>query len=289
MRFAVTLPHFGPYADARLLSEMALEAEQAGWDGFFIWDHISWGMSGTPMVDPWVALTAVAMTTSRVRFGPMVTPLPRRRPTKVARETVSLDRLSGGRLIQGVGIGEGEDEWQNLGDEGDPKVRGAMLDEALDLLVKLWSGQAVDHEGAFYTVRHSIYLPTPVQQPRIPIWVAGKWPNKRPFLRAARWDGVVPLKQGGTMGEVMTPGDLREVRDYVLEHRSVEAPFDVVVGGHTSGKDRADDAGIVAPYIEVGATWWVEDISPWTSAGWSWGAPWPLDAMRERIRSGPPV
>src|SRR5437870_13324307 len=191
MRFAVTLPHFGPYADARLLSELALEAEDAGWDGFFIWDHISWGMSGTPMVDPWVALTAVALNTSRIRFGPMVTPLPRRRPTKIARETVSLDRLSDGRFILGVGIGQGEDEWENLGDEGDPKVRGAMLDEALDLLEQLWSGQPVNHEGTYYTVKHSIYVPTPVQEPRIPIWVAGVWPNKKPFRRAARWDGVV--------------------------------------------------------------------------------------------------
>src|SRR5689334_13471095 len=179
---------------------MARDAEAAGWDGFFLWDHVI--LWPTPTCDPWVALAAVALATERVRIGPLVTPLPRRRITKLARETVTLDHLSNGRLVLGVGIGLGPWEWEYLGEETDLRTRGAMLDEGLELLTKLWSGEPVMHEGRFYTCRGdkgpndptpipTPFLPRPVQ-PRIPVWVAGTWPKKPPFRRAARWDGVVP-------------------------------------------------------------------------------------------------
>jgi alkanesulfonate monooxygenase SsuD/methylene tetrahydromethanopterin reductase-like flavin-dependent oxidoreductase (luciferase family) len=288
MHYGIDLPHFGPYADARVLAELARDAEAAGWEGFFNWDHISWGMSGTPMVDPWVALTAVAMSTEHIRLGALVTPLPRRRPTKIARETVSLDRLSGGRLVFGVGIGEGHAEWEDLGDEGDPKIRGDMLDEGLDLLVRLWSGEPVNHEGTHYTVKNSIYVPTPVQQPRIPIWVAGVWPNKRPFRRAARWDGIYPLKQGFEQGVALTPEDVVAIVSFIRQHRSTEDPFDVVQVGTTSGDDTTRDSEKLMPFVEAGVTWWLEDITPWSMPNWEEGEQWPLEAMRDRIRKGPP-
>ena len=235
MRYGIYLPNFGPYGDARVLAELARDAEAAGWDGFFIWDHIA-VEEHLPMVDPWVGLAAAAMTTSRIMLGATVTPLPRRRPWKLARETVSLDRLSGGRLIVGVGIGLGTGEWDDLGEETDPRVRGAMLDEGLDVLTGLWTGEAFSYDGAYYTVKEAVFRPTPVQQPRIPVWVGGWWPNKAPFRRAARWDGIFPLYSHWDN----SPERLAEVVAYTRAHRTSDAPFDVVAMGTTH---------------PVGATW----------------------------------
>ncbi len=296
MRFGLTLPPFDVFADARLVAEVAREAEAAGWEGFFVWDHLL--LWPTPIADAWVTLTAVALATSRVLLGPMVTPLPRRRPVKLAREVVTLDHLSNGRLVLGVGIGDGPWEWDNLGEERDLRVRGQMLDEGLDLLVRLWSGEPVFHRGQFYTFhgdggvadptpRPTPFLPTPRQRPRVPIWVAGKWPNRKPFRRAARWDGVVPLSANVPFGGRLTPEQVREVVTYVAAHRPRDVPFEVVVGGHTTGTDPSADAAVVLPFREAGATWWLEDVSPWPF-GWTGKGSWPVEAMRERIRSGPP-
>jgi alkanesulfonate monooxygenase SsuD/methylene tetrahydromethanopterin reductase-like flavin-dependent oxidoreductase (luciferase family) len=297
MRYGVTVPNFGACFDPRRLAALARDAEAAGWDGFFLWDHVQF--IPTPTVDPWIALAAVALATERVRLGPLVTPLPRRRPVKLARETVSLDHLSGGRLILGVGIGAGPWEWDYLGEEPDPRVRGAMLDEGLDLLTRLWTGEPVLHAGRFYRYRGDFgpgrpepnptpLLPRPVQVPRIPIWVAGTWPKQRPFRRAARWDGVVPLGEDRGAGPRLTPAEVRALLAYVRGHRTGDGPFDVVIGGHTEGAAGPADRAVVEPYAEAGATWWLEDVSPWPF-GWQWAGPWPLAAMRERIRRGRPI
>jgi alkanesulfonate monooxygenase SsuD/methylene tetrahydromethanopterin reductase-like flavin-dependent oxidoreductase (luciferase family) len=296
MRYGISLPPFGPYADARAIAQLARDAEQAGWDGFFLWDHVL--LFPWPTVDPWVTMTAIALSTERIRFGALVTPLPRRRPIKLAREIVTLDHLSNGRLIFGVGIGVGPWEWDYLREETDLRTRGDMLDEGLDLLARLWTGEPVVHHGRFYDYRGDggpdqpeerpvPFLPRPFQQPRVPTWVAGVWPNKRPFRRAAQWDGLVPLKKGYDLGQEMTPDDLREIVAYTRAHRTSEAPFDVTVGGHTPGRDRARDADHVAARADAGATWWIEDISPWPY-GWQWQGDWPVEAMNARIRQGPP-
>jgi alkanesulfonate monooxygenase SsuD/methylene tetrahydromethanopterin reductase-like flavin-dependent oxidoreductase (luciferase family) len=295
VRYGVTIPNFGPYFDPRRLAALARDAEAAGWDGFFLWDHVI--LWPTPTGDPWITLSAIALATERVLIGPLVTPLPRRRPTKLAREVISLDHLSGGRLVLGVGIGLGPWEWDYLGEQTDLRVRGDMLDEALELLTRLWSGEPVVHHGRHYHFRGdggpndpgerpTPFLPRPVQ-PRVPIWVAGVWPNRRPFRRAARWDGVVPLKQGYDLGQAMTPDDLREIVAYTRAQRSADGPFEVTSGGHTEGVDLARDADHVAAYADAGATWWLEDISPWPF-GWKWDRPWPTEAMDARIRRGPP-
>lgn len=296
MHYGVTVPNFGDYFDPRTLAEIAREAEAAGWDGFFVWDHVQF--IPTPTVDPWIALAAIALATQRMRIGPLVTPLPRRRPVKLARETISLDHLSDGRLVLGVGIGLGPWEWDYLGEETDLVQRGAMLDEGLELLTRLWTGEPVLHRGRFYRYRGDFgpgrpavnptpLLPRPRQSPRIPIWVAGTWPQKRPFRRAARWDGVVPLGPDRGAGPHMTPDDVRDMLAYVRMHRTDDAPFDVAIGGHTAGADPAVDRAVVEPYASAGATWWLEDVSPWPF-GWAWQGPWPFQAMRERIRGGPP-
>ncbi len=134
MKYGVYVPNFGPYADARLLADLAWEAQEAGWDGFFLWDQVSrTTLTPTvdPMVDPWVALTAVALRTRTIRLGTLVTPLPRRRPWTLARQTTSLDHLSAGRLILGVGSGGGYFDFEALGEASRPATLAAMLDEGL--------------------------------------------------------------------------------------------------------------------------------------------------------------
>lgn len=296
MRYGISVPNFGDYFHPRILADLAHDAEAAGWDGFFLWDHVLFG--DFPHADPWVALAAIAMSTERIRIGTMVTPLPRRRPVKLAREAVSLDYLSNGRLILGVGSGAGPWEWEQLGEEAEPKTRGAMLDEGLDILAEIWSGEPLSHQGGHYRVHVELpgaagpaaFLPRPVQTPRIPIWVAGFWPHKPPFRRAVRWDGVVPLKAGAAPFEIepLTPGDLAGIVAYVNRHRaSRDQPFDITVSGATPDHDPAKGAGIVAPFAEAGATWWIEDVSPFRF-GWNWSGAWPLAEMNARIRNKPP-
>ena len=288
MQYGLYLPNFGPFGDARMLADLASDAETAGWDGFFIWDHIARPLL-TEVVDPWIALAAIAMKTSRLRIGALVTPLPRRRPWKVARETVSLDHLSGGRLVFGVGTGSsggGEVEWANFGEEMDAEARAAMLDEGLAVLTGLWSGAPFTFTGRHYRVAESRFLPPAMQAPRIPVWVAGYWPNRPPFRRAARWDGVFPLF--GVEGPDVLPHVLAAVR-YVRECRTDGAAFDVAhAGGPTPGDDPPRAAAIVQPYEEAGVTWWLERIYP-TCFGAEWSGHWPVDAMRARIQQGPPA
>lgn len=294
MRYGISIPNFGPYVDARLLAELAYRAEEAGWDGFFVWDHVYWNV--LPIADPWVSLTAIAMRTERVRIGTMVTPLPRRRPVKLARETVTLDHLSGGRLTLGVGLGVRAQEWEQLGEESDLRVRGEMLDESLEVLQQLWRAEAPEHHGRHYTVHvHDLpdregsvaFTPGSLQQPRIPVWVGGRWPNKRPFRRGARWDGIVPTTLAGGVKERMTSEALRECVEYTLRHRETDGPFDVAIGGHTDGMDRSVDWDHVSAYERAGATWWLEDLSPFPF-GWNWSGAWPTERMQERVLAGPP-
>ncbi|CAN5577988.1 hypothetical protein BH09CHL1_BH09CHL1_28950 [soil metagenome] len=225
MRFGLHIPNFGDFHDIRAIAELAHEAEQAGWDGFFIWDHILYAKTKRAVIDPWIALAAIAMRTERIRFGPLVSALPRRRPWKVARETVSLDQLSGGRLILGAGLGFPPDnEFSRFGEDPDLKVRAAKLDESLDIINGLWSGKTFKYDGVHYQLEPTQFWPKPVQEPRIPIWVAGTWPKyMAPFRRAARWDGVCPEGAGK-----MTLDDQRALLDFIHQPRTDTGPFDFV-------------------------------------------------------------
>lgn len=288
MRYGVYVPNFGPYADARLLADLAWEAEEAGWDGFFLWDQVSkTTLTPTidPMVDPWVALTAIALRTRSIRLGTLVTPLPRRRPWVLARQTVSLDHLSSGRLILGVGSGGGYFDFEALGEASNPATLAAMLDEGLEVLTGLWSGEPCHYAGTYYQVKEAQFLPRPLQSPHIPIWVAGMWPARAPLRRAAYWDGVIPIGRDLPLSAMLTPAQMQDVVGYVALQPGYTLPFEIVHSGLTDGKDAAYDREVVAAYQQVGVTWWVEKILP---ERWgSWNA-WPLDAMRARIRQGPP-
>ncbi len=282
MKYGIHVPNFGAYDDAKVLADLARDAEQAGWDGFFLWDHVAQGWLDT-FVDTTVALTAIALKTERIQLGPLITPLARRRPAKLARETVSLDRLSSGRLILGVGLGIVKEEFDDLGDEADPKTRGAMLDEGLEVLTQFWQGKPVTHAGTHFTVKDVQLIPTPVQQPRIPVWVAGTWPNQAPFRRAARWDGAFPLGVKQSFIEMMPVADMKACIDFMRTQRTSDAPFEVAHWGVS--KDERDRAA-VEPYAEVGVTWWLENVNPWVF-GWHHNGAWPVEMMRERILRGP--
>ena len=255
MRFCISIPNFGEYADVRRLAELAKEAEENGWDGFFLWDHIHWTQQ--PMVDPWVALAAMAAATSRIRLGTMVTPIARRRPWKLARETVTLDHLSGGRLILGVGLGSpAEEEFSRLGEDADDRARARKLDEGLAVLTGLWSGEPFSFQGDEYQLDEATFLPRPLQQPRIPVWVAGVWPNRRPFRRAAQWDGVVPVKAGATPldFQLLTPEEVAEPVAYTKARRDAEGSFDVNVAASVP-TDRGQARDVVDAFDAAGATW----------------------------------
>jgi alkanesulfonate monooxygenase SsuD/methylene tetrahydromethanopterin reductase-like flavin-dependent oxidoreductase (luciferase family) len=288
MHYGIFLPPFGPCADVDTLATVAAEAEAAGWEGFFLWDDVTTSQP-LPVADPWIALTAIALRTHTLRLGALVTPLPRRRPWKVARETVTLDRLSHGRLIVGVGQGVGPAEWDDLGEETDPKVRAAMLSEGLDILTGLWSGEPFHYDGSHYHIRNAQFLPRPVQSPRIPVWMGGTWPFKAPFRRAAAWDGVFPLGRDLDFTDMLAPEDVLAARSYTLEQRAQaglpETPFEVVHAGISPGTDPERDRVLAQAYAAVGVTWWLEHLVPQRWGSWS---NWALEPMRQRIQQGPP-
>jgi alkanesulfonate monooxygenase SsuD/methylene tetrahydromethanopterin reductase-like flavin-dependent oxidoreductase (luciferase family) len=259
MRHAVNLP---PFAPPETLVSLAIDAEQAGWDGVFFWDHVTWLPELRLNVhDPWVLLGAVAGRTERVLLGTMVTPLARRRPWKVAKEITTLDHLSGGRAVLGVGLGAPPDaEFGAFGEPTAARHRADMLDEGLAVLDGLLRGR-VDHDGEHYQV-HTELLPRPVQDPRPPIWVAGESPHRRPLERAIRWDGFVPLSADGAL----TPDQVADYLDGVER-----SPAWDVVAVHLAGIPAHD-------YEQAGVTWLVEGIDP--EGDW-------IDELRASIRRGP--
>jgi alkanesulfonate monooxygenase SsuD/methylene tetrahydromethanopterin reductase-like flavin-dependent oxidoreductase (luciferase family) len=269
VRFGLSFPNFGPYAEPNALVSLAEGAEEAGWDGFFVWDHIVVS-DGMPVADPWVLLGAIGQATDTIRLGPMVIALPRHRPWVVARQAVTLDRLTGGRVILGVGLGFPPDpEFSTFGDPTDPRVRAAQLDEGLEIITGMWEEGPFQFEGEHYQVRRNRFEPRPVQKPRIPIWVAGMLPNLRPLRRAARYEGVYPIR--ADMRD-MTLEDISSVGSYVGKHRTGTGPFDIVVyGGPDSDVQEMERAG---------ATWYITGPS---EGGES------LATTLEWIAAGPPV
>ena len=278
LKYGLYVPNFGESSYARTLAQLAADAENAGWDGFFLFDTIMYKRTlRAPLVDAFIALAAIAMKTKQIRIGTTVTPLARRRPWKVARETVSIDHLSNGRLILGVGLGDPPDaEFEAFGEDANDKVRAEKLDEALDILVGLWSGEEFSYQGKHYHVDRAQFLPRPKQGSRIPIWVGGFWPHKAPFRRASKWNGVIPLKLGATWRP--EPEDLRPMLAYIRTLRTTTVPFDVaIIGfGQLEGQTKIDK---IRRYAAEGVTWWLENLSSYRDSP---------EEMRGRIREGPP-
>jgi alkanesulfonate monooxygenase SsuD/methylene tetrahydromethanopterin reductase-like flavin-dependent oxidoreductase (luciferase family) len=259
-RLALSIPNMAEPAE---LVDLGVRAEASGWDGVFLWDHAhgSPGMP-VPMADPWVVLGALADRTERVTLGTAITAAARRRPQKLARETVTVDRLSGGRVVLGVGLGEPPEEYTAYGEDADPRAVAAKLDEALEVIARMWSGETFSHHGDHFTVEDAQFLPPPLQQPRIPVWAACIVPHTRPLRRAARWDGVVlgAIGESGSLDPV-PPDRVREAVTTIAENRAPGAgPFDVAVSH--SGIPSDDE---MAAYTEAGVTWvmatgWIEQL-----------------------------
>lgn len=293
MKCGIYVPNFGAYGDPHNLLELALIAESAGWDGVFLWDHILLHRhSAIPMVDAWVALSAIAARTSRILLGPLVTPLARRRPWKVAREIISLDALSRGRALLGIGLGAPADaEFECFGEDPADKVRAKKMDEAIEIVAALQSSEPTSFHGTHFHVDDVRFCPPPVQQPHVPVWVAGFHPNVRPMQRAAKWQGVFPLQAPSTSAEHvdaadvlwstmwLTPGQLRECVEMVSQYRESMTGFDVVASGGTPPREPAAGKRLVAEFQTVGATWWLEWLDEQRGS---------YAEMLDHIRQGPP-
>lgn len=285
MRYSVNVPNFGEFAAPEVFAEVARRAEEAGWDALLVWDHVvgekhlRWTIA-----DPWVLLTAAALATSRIRLGTAITPVARRRPSKLAREVATLDRLTGGRMVLGAALGAPvEDEYGSFGDTTDNRVLAERLDEGLHALDLLWSGEPVTYQGNQVTIDDVVFLPTPVQRPRVPVWVGGFWPNKAPMRRAARWDGAIPCMAGFEAARTPQVSEVRELMMFLrgcrAENGLSDRPFDIVIGGMSSSGPAGRD--LTGPLADLGVTWWDERM------------PWGDDLERaepilRRIEQGPP-
>jgi probable F420-dependent oxidoreductase len=254
------------------LVRLGIAAEAAGFDGFFLWDHIVFSNTGEgpPIVDPWLVLAVVAASTSRIRIGTMITPVPRRRPWQLAKETTTLDLLSNGRLILGVGIGSpAYGDFGILGEPSGERERAELLDEGLAVMAGLWSGEKFSYRGKHFQLDPVRFSPPPVQRPRIPVWVGGVLPNRRPVDRAVRWDGMVPIRYADRKLATPSAQDMADIGAAAAAARGSADGFDLVVWTEV-----ADDPSAVAeraaPYVAAGATWWIETARP--EPGWWEGA-----------------
>ncbi|HEY3977224.1 MAG TPA: LLM class flavin-dependent oxidoreductase [Streptosporangiaceae bacterium] len=274
----IAIPNFGE--DPAELIQLGADAEAAGFDGFFLWDHIVFSNTGDgpPILDPWLLLAVIAARTSRIRLGTMITPVPRRRPWQLARQTATLDVLSGGRVTLGVGIGS--PAYGDFGIFGEPagdRERAERLDEGLDVLAGLWTGDQFSYQGRHFTVDPVRFRPVPRQRPRIPVWVGGVLPARRPVARAARWDGMVPIRFADRRLVRPPASDIAAVRDQVIAARGSVSGFDLVVWAEVAGQP-GEVAALARPYAEAGATWWIETAKP--ESGW-------LEQVTARVAAGP--
>jgi alkanesulfonate monooxygenase SsuD/methylene tetrahydromethanopterin reductase-like flavin-dependent oxidoreductase (luciferase family) len=266
LKYALSLPDGGECGDPRFLLDLARRAEAAGWEALLLEDYICYqGDPAASTCDVWPVLAAMAVQTERILLGTSVTPLPRLRPWRVAREAAAIDQLSRGRFILGVGLGDAgeaiteDPSFTRFGEERDLRRRAEMTDEALAIIDGLWRGEPFSFHGRHYSVDDVTFLPRPVQQPRIPIWIGGGFPLPGPTRRALRWDGSMLYKapQYDPDDHGMTPIDVRRLR-----RLAGERPFVIAVGGRARGDDRDAERAHIVAVAEAGADWWVEWIPP---------------------------
>jgi alkanesulfonate monooxygenase SsuD/methylene tetrahydromethanopterin reductase-like flavin-dependent oxidoreductase (luciferase family) len=276
MRYGVVLP--GGTATEQL--DQAVLAEQAGWDAVFAWEA-AYG------VDAWSLLAAMAAKTLRVRLGTMLTPLPWRRPWKVASQVATLDQLSGGRAVLAVGLGAVDTELPDTGEVTDLRGRADRLDEGIDLIRGLWDGET-SYQGRHYRYQTGRLDLTragqPVQQ-RIPLWVVAVWPRPKSLRRALRCDGIIPQYQldGRDPGRDPGPDDARAVREWLTGHGAGPG-FDIVVDGETPTGDPDAAAATARAWAAAGCTWWLE--TRWEMPH---DSPERMGDIRARIEAGPPA
>jgi alkanesulfonate monooxygenase SsuD/methylene tetrahydromethanopterin reductase-like flavin-dependent oxidoreductase (luciferase family) len=271
LRYGLYLPPFGPFGDPAVLVDLAVRAEASGWDGVFPWDHLV--REALPVADPWTALGAIAQATRDLRFGPMVTPLPRRRPWVVARHASTLSRLSGGRLILGTGLGSDESgDFSRFGEPTDKPTLSAMYDEGLEVARGVWSGRPFRHDGQHYHVTLGEGVPDPHP---IPVWVASSTSHPRVIRRAATWDGIFPIRDNRTPAPDEVAGLLAALRRAGLPEGRA---FDVAVAGNASPAWQEPVTVDLAGLARAGVTWWMESLIHFD----------PLELSLEIVDAGPP-
>ena len=272
VKFGIYIANHGITSNPQDYVKLAKSAEENGWEGFFLWDHVFLPWSpDVHVLDSWSMLAAIATQTNTLTLGTTVTPLARRRPMVIARQAITIDRLSNGKFILGVGLG-GTEELKVLGEEENPKVRGEMLDESLEILKGLWSGKPFTYDGKHYKIKEPVTF-----QPAsdIKIWVGGFWPNKKPFRRAAKYDGIFPLKVGHDPSIYIE--DYQEIKSYIGKYRKSMESFDLVKSIYTI-KDKEHDV-YIHDFIDFGVAWLLEAF---------WSERCSLKEIQKRIEQGPP-
>lgn len=263
MRHGLEICCGGPGIDLSTLVELGELAEKAGWDGVFFEDYLIYYAGDEPATyDPWVMLAAIAMRTERIRLGTTVTPLPRRRPAKLARELLTLDHLSAGRATVAVGVGDpGDRGMAAFGEQADVRRRAAMLDEGIDVLTGLLSGERVQYDGAHYRVTGVRMRPAPVQSPRVPVWVGGSTQAAAVLRRAARCDGIVPYKLTDTdRWSDFTADEIHAMAHQMPATGAGGRPFDIALGGRRRRDDERAERAYLREVAAAGATWWLEFV-----------------------------
>ncbi len=277
MKHGIFLPPFAELADPRRVARLAADAEQAGWDGFYIWDHML-AEPGMAVAEAWTTLAAIAMTTATVRIGVLVTPLARRRPWVLARQIATLDQLCAGRLVTGIGLGDdGWREFSAFGEETVPRVRGELLDESLTIIQDLLTGNEVKYTGRRYVIDCPPVLPAPVQDP-VPLWAAVRWPNRKPLERAARLQGCFPIFAGS--GQLPAPPPAENLAELRAELAELGAPrsLDLAVRVSLHRLPATERTGAAAALADAGVTWLLEAFAPGQDAA----------EIEAYVRSGPP-
>ncbi|TET62485.1 LLM class flavin-dependent oxidoreductase [Candidatus Bathyarchaeota archaeon] len=279
MKFGLNVIHVWNIENpAEYILNLAVAADKAGWEGLFLWDHITWSFHGpAPLTDPWTMLAGIATRTKNLRLGTIVAPLPRRRPQVVARQLVTLDHLSNGHAVLGVGLGGDARDYTAFGEKFEYKLLADKLDEALDVITGLWSGEAFTYHGKCYVVEEVTFLPKPIQEPRIPIWVGGE--SKGALKRASRFDGWViggPAPSANAKGFSLE--QVSKAAKKIQHYRVKEDPFDIIYG-----MEFPEEENVLRETVRkadsVGVTWMLEGI---------YGLRYSNEQALERVRKGPP-
>ncbi|TFG09465.1 LLM class flavin-dependent oxidoreductase [Candidatus Heimdallarchaeota archaeon] len=278
IKYGLGLIQFNEFSNPDIVVDFAVEAEKAGWDGIFLIDHIMFSREQiSSITDTWILLAAIAARTEKIKIGTCVTALPRYHPWQFAKMTATLDVLSKGRLILGLGLGGPHVDYEAFGQKYDLKILAEKMDECLEIVQGLWRGEIYSFTGKHYQIDRACLLPKPVQKPRIPLILGGTWPNKKPFIRAAKFDGILPIHKN--FPQDLSPLELKETIDIVKENRTLDEPFEVITFG-SGFFAQGHHKDIVQSYANAGITWWLEHVNTLMQPS--------VDAMMEIVKQGPP-